>query len=77
MEHVKKSGVPTLIGFFVPLVLKGCVFFLSTVRSIYEDHRERVAQAKRLRDEPSQRAQVNVPKLSRVSSKTLQGQHAY
>lgn len=52
MEHVRKSAIPTLIGLFVPLVLIGCVFFWSTVRSIYVDHRDLVAQARRLRDEP-------------------------
>src|SRR5260370_16632854 len=45
MEHVKKSAIPTLIGFFVPLVLIGCVFFWSTVRSIYEYYRDLLLQS--------------------------------
>lgn len=52
MEHLKKSAIPTLIGFLVPLVLIGCVFSWSTVRSIYEDHQDLVAQAQRLRAMP-------------------------
>jgi hypothetical protein len=48
VDHLKKSAIPTLIALLVPFVLISFVFLWNTVRAVYDDHQDLVAQARSL-----------------------------